>query len=104
MKIHGNSHIKKINGKCFFYVSALTHLPLSGQPSALSKVDVEGPAVAGSARFSDLKKEDMEEGPERFSMAFQKILNIIINFIEASRMAQIYYVISDGTDVVFSDA
>ncbi|MPC80056.1 hypothetical protein E2C01_074620 [Portunus trituberculatus] len=35
-------------------------------------------------------------------MAFQKILNI--NFIEASPMAQIYYVISDRTDVVFNKA
>ncbi|MPC46431.1 hypothetical protein E2C01_040151 [Portunus trituberculatus] len=25
--------------------------------------DVEGPAIAGSARFSDLKKEDIEERP-----------------------------------------
>ncbi|MPC14440.1 hypothetical protein E2C01_007207 [Portunus trituberculatus] len=31
--------------------------------SALSKADVEGPAVAGSARFNGLKKEDIEEGP-----------------------------------------
>ncbi|MPC60712.1 hypothetical protein E2C01_054768 [Portunus trituberculatus] len=31
--------------------------------SALSEADVEGPAVAGSARFTALKKEDMEEGP-----------------------------------------
>ncbi|MPC39841.1 hypothetical protein E2C01_033389 [Portunus trituberculatus] len=31
--------------------------------SALSETDVEGPAVAGSARFTCLKKEDMEEGP-----------------------------------------
>ncbi|MPC13329.1 Solute carrier family 22 member 6 [Portunus trituberculatus] len=30
--------------------------------SALSEADVEGPAVAGSARFTGLKKEDMEEG------------------------------------------
>ncbi|MPC36892.1 hypothetical protein E2C01_030363 [Portunus trituberculatus] len=30
--------------------------------SALSE-DVEGSAVAGSPRFTDLKKEDMEEGP-----------------------------------------
>ncbi|MPC60711.1 hypothetical protein E2C01_054767 [Portunus trituberculatus] len=38
-------------------------------------------------------------------MAFQKILNIIIiNFIKASPMAQIYYVISDRTDVIFSKA
>ncbi|MPC38087.1 hypothetical protein E2C01_031588 [Portunus trituberculatus] len=28
--------------------------------STLSEADVEGPAVAGSARFSGLKKEDME--------------------------------------------
>ncbi|MPC56027.1 hypothetical protein E2C01_049976 [Portunus trituberculatus] len=35
-------------------------------------------------------------------MAFQKILNIIIiSFIEANPMAQVYYVISDRTDVVF---
>ncbi|MPC81827.1 Delta(24)-sterol reductase [Portunus trituberculatus] len=27
------------------------------------KADVEGPAIAGSARFTGLKKEDMEEGP-----------------------------------------
>ncbi|MPC21404.1 hypothetical protein E2C01_014390 [Portunus trituberculatus] len=31
--------------------------------SALSEADVEGPAVAGSARFTGLKKVDMEEGP-----------------------------------------
>ncbi|MPC52025.1 hypothetical protein E2C01_045884 [Portunus trituberculatus] len=31
--------------------------------SALSEADVEGPAVAGSVRFTYLKKEDMEEGP-----------------------------------------
>ncbi|MPC83644.1 hypothetical protein E2C01_078358 [Portunus trituberculatus] len=31
--------------------------------SALSEADVEGPAVAGSARFNGLKKEDTEEGP-----------------------------------------
>ncbi|MPC39187.1 hypothetical protein E2C01_032713 [Portunus trituberculatus] len=31
--------------------------------SALSKADVEGPTVAGSAHFTGLKKEDMEEGP-----------------------------------------
>ncbi|MPC86294.1 hypothetical protein E2C01_081117 [Portunus trituberculatus] len=31
--------------------------------SALSEADVEGPAVAGSACFIGLKKEDMEEGP-----------------------------------------
>ncbi|MPC63396.1 hypothetical protein E2C01_057494 [Portunus trituberculatus] len=31
--------------------------------SALSEADVEGPAVAGSARLTGLKKEDMEEGP-----------------------------------------
>ncbi|MPC74081.1 hypothetical protein E2C01_068426 [Portunus trituberculatus] len=31
--------------------------------SALSEADVEEPAVAGSARFNGLKKEDMEEGP-----------------------------------------
>ncbi|MPC51459.1 hypothetical protein E2C01_045305 [Portunus trituberculatus] len=31
--------------------------------SALSEADVEGPAAAGSARFTGLKKEDMEEGP-----------------------------------------
>ncbi|MPC84170.1 hypothetical protein E2C01_078898 [Portunus trituberculatus] len=31
--------------------------------SALSEADVEGPAVAGSARFSCLKKEDIEERP-----------------------------------------
>ncbi|MPC36261.1 hypothetical protein E2C01_029713 [Portunus trituberculatus] len=38
-------------------------------------------------------------------MAFQKILNIIIiNFIEASPMAHIYHVISDHTDVIFSEA
>ncbi|MPD03183.1 hypothetical protein E2C01_098808 [Portunus trituberculatus] len=30
---------------------------------ALSETDVEGPAVAGSARFNSLKKEDIEEGP-----------------------------------------
>ncbi|MPC67246.1 hypothetical protein E2C01_061417 [Portunus trituberculatus] len=42
---------------------------------------------------------------KRFSMAFRKILNIIIiNFTEASPMAQIYYVISDRIDVVFSEA
>ena len=60
-------------------ISALTHLPLSGQTkmrvrheaknpqntlsSALLEVDVEGPAMAGSARLTGLKKEDMEEGP-----------------------------------------
>ncbi|MPC88773.1 hypothetical protein E2C01_083694 [Portunus trituberculatus] len=31
--------------------------------SALLEVDVEGPTVAGSALFTGLKKEDMEEGP-----------------------------------------
>ncbi|MPC87950.1 hypothetical protein E2C01_082834 [Portunus trituberculatus] len=31
--------------------------------SALSEADVEGPAVAGSARLNGLKKEDIEEGP-----------------------------------------
>ncbi|MPC83531.1 hypothetical protein E2C01_078243 [Portunus trituberculatus] len=31
--------------------------------SALSEADVEGPAVAGSAHFTGLKKDDMEEGP-----------------------------------------
>ncbi|MPC41477.1 hypothetical protein E2C01_035069 [Portunus trituberculatus] len=31
--------------------------------SALSEADVEGPAVAGSACLTGLKKEDMEEGP-----------------------------------------
>ncbi|MPC92702.1 hypothetical protein E2C01_087807 [Portunus trituberculatus] len=31
--------------------------------STLLEVDVEGPAVAGSAHFTGLKKEDMEEGP-----------------------------------------
>ncbi|MPC59636.1 hypothetical protein E2C01_053660 [Portunus trituberculatus] len=31
--------------------------------SALLEADVEGSAVAGSARFTDLKKEDMEKGP-----------------------------------------
>ncbi|MPD05919.1 hypothetical protein E2C01_101691 [Portunus trituberculatus] len=31
--------------------------------SALSEAQVEGLAVAGSARFTGLKKEDMEEGP-----------------------------------------
>ncbi|MPC58785.1 hypothetical protein E2C01_052794 [Portunus trituberculatus] len=31
--------------------------------SALSKADVEGPAVAGSACFNGLKKENIEEGP-----------------------------------------
>ncbi|MPD04610.1 hypothetical protein E2C01_100308 [Portunus trituberculatus] len=31
--------------------------------SALSEADVEGPAVAESAHFTGLKKEDMEEGP-----------------------------------------
>ncbi|MPC92822.1 hypothetical protein E2C01_087932 [Portunus trituberculatus] len=31
--------------------------------SALSDADVERPAVAGSARFTALKKEEMEEGP-----------------------------------------
>ncbi|MPD04899.1 hypothetical protein E2C01_100610 [Portunus trituberculatus] len=31
--------------------------------SALSEADVEGPAVAGSARFTGLRNEDMEEGP-----------------------------------------
>ncbi|MPC47929.1 hypothetical protein E2C01_041690 [Portunus trituberculatus] len=31
--------------------------------SALSEADVEGPAVAGSACFTGLKKEDTEEGP-----------------------------------------
>ncbi|MPC43739.1 NFATC2-interacting protein [Portunus trituberculatus] len=31
--------------------------------SALLEVDVEGPAVAGSAYFDGLKKEDIEEGP-----------------------------------------
>ncbi|MPC83098.1 hypothetical protein E2C01_077789 [Portunus trituberculatus] len=31
--------------------------------SALSEGDVEGPAVAGLARFNDLKKENIEEGP-----------------------------------------
>ncbi|MPC14738.1 hypothetical protein E2C01_007509 [Portunus trituberculatus] len=31
--------------------------------SALSEADVEGPAVAGSAHFTGLKKEDMEEDP-----------------------------------------
>ncbi|MPD05357.1 hypothetical protein E2C01_101096 [Portunus trituberculatus] len=31
--------------------------------SALSEAYVEGPAVAGSARFTGLKKEDIEEGP-----------------------------------------
>ncbi|MPC68271.1 hypothetical protein E2C01_062469 [Portunus trituberculatus] len=31
--------------------------------SALSEADVEGPAVAGSAHFNGLKKEDIEEGP-----------------------------------------
>ncbi|MPC96414.1 hypothetical protein E2C01_091672 [Portunus trituberculatus] len=30
--------------------------------SALSEADVEGPAVAESAHFTGLKKEDMEEG------------------------------------------
>ncbi|MPC81143.1 hypothetical protein E2C01_075744 [Portunus trituberculatus] len=50
-------------------IPALTHLPLSGHTrirhrlSALSDADVEGPAVAGSARFNGLKKQDMEEGP-----------------------------------------
>ncbi|MPC97075.1 hypothetical protein E2C01_092366 [Portunus trituberculatus] len=31
--------------------------------SAQLEADVEGPAVAGSARFTGLKIEDMEEGP-----------------------------------------
>ncbi|MPC57151.1 hypothetical protein E2C01_051125 [Portunus trituberculatus] len=31
--------------------------------SALSEADVEGPALAGSARFTGLKKGDIEEGP-----------------------------------------
>ncbi|MPC17177.1 hypothetical protein E2C01_010025 [Portunus trituberculatus] len=31
--------------------------------SALSEADVEGPAVAGLARFNGLKKENIEEGP-----------------------------------------
>ncbi|MPC61921.1 Tubulin-specific chaperone D [Portunus trituberculatus] len=31
--------------------------------SALLEADVEGPALAGSARFNGLKKEDIEEGP-----------------------------------------
>ncbi|MPC12812.1 hypothetical protein E2C01_005522 [Portunus trituberculatus] len=31
--------------------------------SALLEADVEGPAVAGSACFTGLKKEDVEEGP-----------------------------------------
>ncbi|MPD03498.1 hypothetical protein E2C01_099138 [Portunus trituberculatus] len=31
--------------------------------SELSEADVEGPAVAGSARFNGLKREDIEEGP-----------------------------------------
>ncbi|MPC72129.1 hypothetical protein E2C01_066423 [Portunus trituberculatus] len=31
--------------------------------SALSEADVEGLAVAGSAYFTGLKKEDMDEGP-----------------------------------------
>ncbi|MPD03364.1 hypothetical protein E2C01_099000 [Portunus trituberculatus] len=31
--------------------------------SALSEAFVEGPAVEGSARFTFLKKENMEEGP-----------------------------------------
>ncbi|MPD03718.1 hypothetical protein E2C01_099368 [Portunus trituberculatus] len=31
--------------------------------SALLEAYVEGPAVAGLARFTGLKKEDMEEGP-----------------------------------------
>ncbi|MPD03092.1 hypothetical protein E2C01_098711 [Portunus trituberculatus] len=31
--------------------------------SALLETDVEGPAVAGSARFNGLKKENIEEGP-----------------------------------------
>ncbi|MPC39446.1 hypothetical protein E2C01_032984 [Portunus trituberculatus] len=31
--------------------------------SAVSEADVEGPTVAGSACFTGLKKEDMEEGP-----------------------------------------
>ncbi|MPC82339.1 hypothetical protein E2C01_076998 [Portunus trituberculatus] len=31
--------------------------------SALSEANVEGPAVAGSAHFTGLKKEYMEEGP-----------------------------------------
>ncbi|MPC59925.1 hypothetical protein E2C01_053957 [Portunus trituberculatus] len=31
--------------------------------SALSEADMEGSAVAGSTRFTGLKKEDMEEGP-----------------------------------------
>ncbi|MPC87552.1 hypothetical protein E2C01_082417 [Portunus trituberculatus] len=31
--------------------------------SALSEADLEGSAVAGSARFTGLKKEDIEEGP-----------------------------------------
>ncbi|MPC40305.1 hypothetical protein E2C01_033861 [Portunus trituberculatus] len=31
--------------------------------SALSEADVEGPAVARSARFNGLKKENIEEGP-----------------------------------------
>ncbi|MPC82975.1 hypothetical protein E2C01_077664 [Portunus trituberculatus] len=31
--------------------------------SAVSKADVERPPVAGSARFTGLKIEDMEEGP-----------------------------------------
>ncbi|MPC65872.1 hypothetical protein E2C01_060009 [Portunus trituberculatus] len=31
--------------------------------SALSEADVEGSAVAGLARFTGLKKKDMEEGP-----------------------------------------
>ncbi|MPC99372.1 hypothetical protein E2C01_094782 [Portunus trituberculatus] len=31
--------------------------------SALSEAGTEGPAVAGSACFNGLKKEDIEEGP-----------------------------------------
>ncbi|MPC52314.1 hypothetical protein E2C01_046179 [Portunus trituberculatus] len=31
--------------------------------SALLEADVEEPAVAGSARFNGLKKENIEEGP-----------------------------------------
>ncbi|MPC63520.1 hypothetical protein E2C01_057618 [Portunus trituberculatus] len=37
--------------------------PSNTSLSALSEADVEGPVVAGLARFTGLKKEDMEEPP-----------------------------------------
>ncbi|MPC95228.1 hypothetical protein E2C01_090430 [Portunus trituberculatus] len=59
--------------------------------SALSEADVEGPAVAGSARFSGLKKEDTEEGPAvagsaDFLMNFDTFLYAMSHFATPGRI------------------